>query len=132
MSIHLSIHHNSRPSVPSGHADCSKQALPRELDLARRLPLPEAALGDADAVPLGQLVLVLVGVPGAGAVVGEVDAGEGVGAEVLVAGSCIFTQQSLVSTWRFNSPCLSSSFLSFSFSFSLLFFFFLLYVKEQL
>jgi hypothetical protein len=70
------------------HAVHLQQSLPRKLDLARRLALLEAALGNTHAATLNELDLVLVSVPGAGAVVGEVDAGEGVGAEVVVAGGC--------------------------------------------
>ncbi|KAJ6440082.1 50S ribosomal protein L27 [Purpureocillium lavendulum] len=62
-----------------------QQSLARQLDLARGLAGLEAALGDADAAAVGELELVLVGGPGAGAVVREVDAGEGVGAERGVA-----------------------------------------------
>ena len=69
----------------------SQQPLARELDLAGGLAGAEAALGDAQAAAVGELELVLVGVPGAGAVVREVDAGEGVGAEVVVAGCCFCT-----------------------------------------
>lgn len=70
-------HHIRLPSL--------QEALPGELDLARRLAFTEPAAGDADALTVGQLELFLVRVPGAGAVVRETDAGEGIGAEVLVA-----------------------------------------------
>lgn len=73
----------------------SQQPLSRKLDLARSFAGLEAALGHADPLPLGQLDLVLVRVPGAGAVVREVDAGEGVGAEVLVATRCTINEVSL-------------------------------------
>lgn len=63
----------------------SQQALPRELDLARGLAGLEAALRDAHPLPLAELDLVLVRVPGARAVVREVHAREGVGAQVIVA-----------------------------------------------
>ncbi|PWI70818.1 50S ribosomal protein L27 [Purpureocillium lilacinum] len=65
-----------------GYLQPSQQPLARELDLAGGLAGAEAALGDAQAAAVGELELVLVGVPGAGTVVREVDAGEGVGAEV--------------------------------------------------
>lgn len=66
----------------------SEQTLARKLNLPRRLARPEPALGDARPLALCELKLVVVCVPRAGAVVREVDAGEGVGAEVPVAGGC--------------------------------------------
>lgn len=67
-----------------------QQPLARQLDLARGLAGLEATPGGAYAAALGELELFLVGIPGAGAVVREVDAGEGVGAEVVVAdGWCL-------------------------------------------
>lgn len=63
----------------------SQQALPREFYLACSLARLEAAFGKAQPLPLAELDLVLVRVPGARAVVREVHAREGVGAQILVA-----------------------------------------------
>lgn len=66
----------------------SKQTLPRQFNLARGFPLLEPAFRNTATLSFCELEFVVGGVPCAGAVVGEVDAGEGVGAEVVVTGGC--------------------------------------------
>ena len=65
-----------------------QQALPGQLNLANGLALLEAALARTDGDPLSQLDLVFDGRKRAGAVVREVDTGERIGAEVVVAVGC--------------------------------------------
>lgn len=66
----------------------SQQSLPRQLDLPSRLASLVTALGYTDSLPIRQLNLFFVGWPRAGAVMGEVDARERVGAEVVAAKGC--------------------------------------------
>lgn len=70
-------------AAPPTHS--SQKTLARQLNLPRRLACSKTTSRDADPVTVCELKLVLVCGPGARAVVGEVDAGEGVGAEVVFA-----------------------------------------------
>lgn len=73
---------------PSSCVPCStrhrlQQPLPRQLDLLCKLAFLPPALTPADRNSLSELDLVFGSLPGAGAVVREVDAGQGAGAEVV-------------------------------------------------
>lgn len=71
--------------LSNSHAAASQKALAGELYLAGCLSRRESALGNADALAVRQLKLLLLTRPGTGAVVGEVDAGKRVGTEVVFA-----------------------------------------------
>lgn len=73
----------SSPALPF-----SQQALAGQLDLARRFAGLEAAPGNTNTLSVCELEFVLVAWPCAGAVVREMYAGEGVGAEVIGTVCC--------------------------------------------
>lgn len=73
----------------------SKQPFPRQLNLPRRLSCLETPLGNTCHAPLAKLNLILDVWEGAGAVVWEVYAAEGMRAEVLVAVCCQIVSTSL-------------------------------------
>lgn len=83
---------------PSSYVPCStrhrlQQPLPRQLDLLRELAFLPPALAPADSNALSELNLVFCSLPSAGAVVREVDAGQGAGAEVVRALRCVVISQ---------------------------------------
>lgn len=71
----------------------SQQPLPSQLNLPRRLPASIPAFTNANGASLAQFYFVFDGWEGAGTVVGEMDAGESGGAEVVRAVCC----------WRWGS-----------------------------
>ena len=62
-----------------------QQPLPSQLNLPPRLPFLPSPPRRTNRNPLSQLHFLFYGIPCAGAVVWEVDAGEGAGAEVVCA-----------------------------------------------
>jgi hypothetical protein len=66
----------------------SQQPLPSQINLLRKLALAPSTLGSANRNAVAEFRFIFYTLPGAGAVVREVDAGEGAGAEVVCALCC--------------------------------------------
>lgn len=75
------------PLMTSCRSPPLEQTLPRKFNLPPCLIRLETTSRYAHLPALGQLEFVFVGIPGAGAMVGEVNASERVGAQILVTRS---------------------------------------------